>query len=55
MIHSIVQSKAVKSRRAEVMFETKDGETLQPEDVLPYDRDQDVIHLEDDDYGIWLY
>ena len=41
------------NRRAEVMFETKDGETLQPEDVLPYDRDQDVIHLEDEDYGIW--
>lgn len=35
------------NRRAEVMFETKDGETLQPEDVLPYDRDKDVIHLED--------
>ena len=29
------------NRRAEVMFETKDGETLQPEDVLPYDRDHE--------------
>lgn len=41
------------NRRAEVMFETKDGETLQPTDVLPYDKTKQVIELEDEDYGVW--
>lgn len=39
--------------RAEVVFETADGEPLDISEDLPFDVEAPVIELEDIDYGIW--
>ena len=40
--------------KAELIFEAENGDILDPgEDILPYDVNQDVIEIDDDNYGIW--
>ncbi|WP_026835541.1 GTP-binding protein [Eubacterium xylanophilum] len=42
------------NRMAQVIFELEDGTVDNDiKDELPYDVDQDIIKLEDDDYGLW--
>ncbi|MBQ8639401.1 MAG: GTPase [Lachnospiraceae bacterium] len=41
------------NRNADVMFEDRKGEVIQPPVILPYDITKDEIVLEDEDYGIW--
>ncbi|MGI6107714.1 MAG: GTP-binding protein [Lachnospiraceae bacterium] len=41
------------NRNADVMFEDKDGNQLQPPLILPYDISGSIITVPDDDYGIF--
>lgn len=41
------------NRNADVMFEDKNGEVIEPPVILPYDITKDEIELGDEDYGIW--
>jgi len=41
------------NRQAQIVFEDKDGEELEVEDILPYHLEERHITLENDDYGIW--
>lgn len=41
------------NRQADVMFEDKNGEVIEPPVILPYDIEKDEIVIEDEDYGIW--
>ncbi len=44
----------VVNRRCELIFEAEDGSILDPgAEELPYDLNQDIIEITDDDYGIW--
>lgn len=43
------------NRRAQVLFESVDGDDMgEEDDTLPFDIEGDEIHLEDEDYGIWF-
>ena len=39
--------------RAQVAFETEDGEPFEFEEEMPFDVEADVIEIEEADYGIW--
>ena len=39
--------------RAQVGFERADGREMEMEEILPYDLNEDVIEIKDEDYGIW--
>lgn len=42
------------NRKAQIIYETADGIDMgDVEDPLPFDYNQDVIELEDDDFGLW--
>lgn len=44
----------VQNPMAQLIFEDTNGKIIQPsQEDLPYDTDQDVIEIEDDDFGIW--
>jgi len=43
------------STRAQILYEFEDG-TIQPDDIedpLPFDKDADIIEIEDDHYAVW--
>lgn len=42
------------NRRAQIVYERKDGTIDETPDPLPYDIDQDVLEISDMDYGIWF-
>jgi G3E family GTPase len=52
-VESFNRSLKAVNRNAEVMFEDKNGDTIEPPVILPYDIEQDEIVLADEDYGIW--
>ena len=50
----LVRNVKVLNNKAELIFEDVDGEILDPGDsILPYDINQSVIEITDDNYGIW--
>lgn len=53
-ISYLIRNVKVLNSKAELIFEAENGDILDPgEDVLPYDVNQDVIEIDDDNYGIW--
>jgi uncharacterized repeat protein (TIGR03943 family) len=50
----LIRNVKVLNSKAELIFEAENGDILDPgEDILPYDVNQDVIEIDDDNYGIW--
>ena len=41
------------NRKAQIVYERKDGTIDERPEELPFDIDQDIIELSDSDYGIW--
>ncbi|MEI3266418.1 MAG: hypothetical protein V8R85_04520 [Frisingicoccus sp.] len=53
-ISYLIRNVKVLNSRAELIFEAENGDILDPgEDILPYDVNQDIIEIDDDNYGIW--
>ena len=53
-ISYLIRNVKVLNSKAELIFEAENGDILDPgEDILPYDVNQDVIEIDDDNYGIW--
>lgn len=52
-VESYNRSLKAVNRQADVMFEDKNGNVIDPPVILPYDLEKDEIVLEDEDYGIW--
>ena len=50
----LIRNVKVLNSSTEMIFEAKNGDILDPGDeILPYDMNQDIIEITDENYGIW--